>query len=262
MESVQRFYRHASLSYKALHGTMDAKTYFLFMIFSPVMQMLFWGFLVRFIYEGKDLAGYVASNALLLSVFSAVFGMMTVVMSDRSSGTLPIVIASPINKALLFVARTIPHIVNGFITSIIGLFIGILVFDLSISITQFGILMWIWLVSIFAACSLGLILGSASLWTPSMHMLSNFLSSLLLLLSGASYSLSILPSYLQSLAHAFPLMRGVELTKQLLNDNNTLELLPLLGQEFLLGCMYLVVGIIVIRFAERLARKAGTLELH
>ena len=163
MESVQRFYRHSSLSYKALHGTMDAKTYFLFMIFSPIMQMLFWGFLVRFIYDGKDLAGYVASNALLLSVFSAVFGMMTVVMSDRSSGTLPIVIASPINKTLLFVARTIPHIVNGFITSIIGLILGILVFDLSISFYQFGILMGIWLVSIFAACSLGLILGSASL---------------------------------------------------------------------------------------------------
>ena len=262
MESVQRFYRHASLSYKALHGTMDAKTYFLFMIFSPVMQMLFWGFLVRFIYEGKDLAGYIAANALLLSVFSAVFGMMTVVMGDRSSGTLSIVIATPINKALLFVARTIPHIVNGFITSIIGLLLGIVVFDLTITFNQFSILMCIWLVSVFAACSLGLILGSASLWTPSMHMLSNFLSSLLLLLSGASYSFSILPSYLQSLAQAFPLMRGVELTKQLLNENNTSQLFPLLSQEFLLGCLYLIIGFIVIRFAERLARKAGTLELH
>ena len=122
--------------------------------------------------------------------------------------------------------------------------------------------MCIWLVSVFAACSLGLILGSASLWTPSMHMLSNFLSSLLLLLSGASYSLSILPSYLQSLAQAFPLMRGVELTKQLLNENNTSQLFLLLSQEFLLGCLYLIIGIIIIRFAERLARKAGTLEFH
>ena len=262
MESIQRFYRHASLSYKALNGTMDAKTYFLFMVFSPVMQMLFWGFLVRFIYNGEDLAGYVASNALLLSVFSAVFGMMTVVMSDRSSGTLPIVIASPINKAVLFVARTIPHIVNGFITSVIGFFIGIFVFDLAISVAQFGVLMLIWIVSIFAACTLGLILGSASLWTPSMHMLSNFLSSLLLLLSGASYSLSILPNYLQTLAHWFPLMRGVELTKQLLNENNTSNLIMLLGQEFLLGFAYLIIGLISIYFAERLARKTGTLELN
>ena len=262
MESVQRFVRHATLSYKALHGTMDAKTYFLFMVFSPVMQMLFWGFLVRFIYAGKDLAGYIASNALLLSVFSAVFGMMTVVMSDRSSGTLPIVIASPINKTILFIARTIPHVINGFITSFIGLIIGIFVFDLSISLTQLSILMCIWAVSIFAACALGLILGSASLWTPSMHMLSNFLSSLLLLLSGASYSLSILPNYLQALAHAFPLMRGVELTKQLLNENNTSDLVTLLGQEFLLGCVYLIIGIFVVYFAERIARKTGTLELH
>ena len=71
MESVQRFYRHASLSYKALHGTMDAKTYFLFMVFSPVMQMLFWGFLVRFIYDGKDLAGYASVGAS-----GAIFGII------------------------------------------------------------------------------------------------------------------------------------------------------------------------------------------
>ena len=57
-------------------------------------------------------------------------------------------------------------------------------------------------------------------------------------------------------------MRGVELTKQLLNENNTSELWALLGQELLLGCVYLIIGIFVVYFAERLARKAGTLELH
>jgi ABC-2 type transport system permease protein len=261
METIQRFFRHALLSYKALFGMMDPKTYSLFMVFNPIMQMLFFGFLVNYIYEGKDLSGYIASNALLLCVLSSVFGMMSVVMNDRGNGTLPIVIASPANKGLLFIARTMPHVINGFITSIIGLVVGMLIFDLTISLVQFALLMSIWVVSIMAACSLGLILGACSFWTPSMHLLSNILSSLLLVLSGANYSLTILPGYLQDLAHAFPLMRGVELTKQLLNEGDTSQILPLLTQELALGCLYLVIGIWLVNRAESIARKAGTLEL-
>ena len=115
--------------------------------------------------------------------------------------------------------------------------------------------------SIFSACGLGLILGSCSFWTPSMHLLSNILASLLLLLSGANYSLSVMPSWLRPIADYFPLTRGVQLTKAILNDGDYSMMTRLLTEEFLLGCVYFIVGILAIRLAEYLARVKGTMEL-
>lgn len=261
MEGFNRFFRHVFLSYKALNGVLNPKTYLLFMIFNPLSQMIFYGLLVKYVYGGQDLEGYIASNALLLCVLSSVFGMMTVVMSDRGSGTLPIVMASPVNKGILFFARTVPHVLNGFVTACLGLAFGSWLFHLSIGLDVLLPLLLIWTISIFSACGLGLILGSCSFWTPSMHLLSNILASLLLLLSGANYSLSVMPSWLRPIADYFPLTRGVTLTKAILNDGDYSMMTRLLAEEFLLGCVYFIVGILAIRLAEYLARVKGTMEL-
>lgn len=261
MEGINRFIRHAFLSYKALYRVLDLKTYLLFMVFNPLSQMIFFGLLVKYVYGGQDLAGYIASNALLLCVLSSVFGMMTVVMSDRGSGTLPIVMASPVNKGVLFFARTLPHVLNGMMTACLGLLFGSWLFHLSIEFGALLPLLLIWTISIFSACGLGLILGSCSFWTPSMHLLSNILASLLLLLSGANYSLSVMPNWLRPIADYFPLTRGVTLTKAILNDGDYSMMTELLAQEFVLGCIYFIIGIIAIRFAEYLARVKGTMEL-
>lgn len=261
MEGFNRFFRHVFLSYKALNGVLNPKTYLLFMVFNPLSQMIFYGLLVKYVYGGQDLEGYIASNALLLCVLSSVFGMMTVVMSDRGSGTLPIVMASPVNKGILFFARTVPHVLNGFVTACLGLAFGSWLFHLSIGLDVLLPLLLIWTISIFSACGLGLILGSCSFWTPSMHLLSNILASLLLLLSGANYSLSVMPSWLRPIADYFPLTRGVTLTKAILNDGDYSMMTRLLAEEFLLGCVYFIVGILAIRLAEYLARVKGTMEL-
>lgn len=261
MENLKRFIRHSKLSYKALFGFLDPKTYVMVMLLNPLTQILFFGMLVNYVYEGQGLVGYIASNALLLCVMSAVFGMMSVVTSDRGMGTLPIVMASPASKSVLFFARSVPHILNGIFTSCLGLGFGLLVFDISISISVILPLIIVWFVSIFSACCLGLILASFSFWTPSMHLLSNLLGSVLLLLSGANYSLSVMPNWLSELARFFPLTRGVELTKALVTEGYAPQFTQLLAQELLLGCFYFTISLAAINYAEYLARGKGTMEL-
>ncbi|MGN7476418.1 ABC transporter permease [Solibacillus silvestris] len=261
MEYIRRFGRHAILSYKALFGFLDPKTYVMVMLLNPLTQILFFGMLVNYVYDGKGLAGYIAANALLLCVMSSVFGMMSVVTSDRAMGTLPIVMASPASKGVLFFARSVPHIVNGIFTACLGLVFGLLLFRISIPLSAVFPLMAVWLVSIFSACCLGLILASCSFWTPSMHLLSNILGSALLLLSGANYSLSVMPSWLSEMAKFFPLTRGVELTKSLVTEGRAPQFLQHMTEEFLLGCIYFAISLIAIRYAEYLARVKGTMEL-
>ncbi|MGM9950092.1 MAG: ABC transporter permease [Lysinibacillus sp.] len=261
MEAYRRFYRQAILSYKGLFGFFNLKAYILVMILNPFSQLLFFSMLASHIYGREELAGYIAANALLLCVMSSVFGMMSVITADRGMGTLPLVMVTPANKALLFFSRSVPHIVNGIWTAFLGLLFGIVIFKVSISFSIVPFLLCIWLVSIFSACGLGLIIASCSLWTSSMHLVSNLIASLLLLLSGANYALSVMPGWLVKVAEAFPLTRGVHLTKSIVNEGDDSAFTTLLIEEFFLGVLLFTIGFLSIKLAEYLSRKKGSMEL-
>ncbi|MFD1737182.1 ABC transporter permease [Bacillus salitolerans] len=261
MEAVQRFIRHSFLSYKALFGWLDPKVYFLVMVLNPICQLLFFSTLVNYVYKGENLLGYVAANALLLCVLNAVFGIMSVITSDRRMGTLHLVMSTPTNKVSLFLSRSVAHVINGLVTAAIGLLFGLLLFQLTISFEASLLLLLIWVCSIFSACGLGLIVGSFCLWSPSMHLWSNLLASLLLLVSGANYPLSSMPDWLQLLGQFTPLTRGVQLTKDILNEGHYSNVLPLLGEELLLGCVFFAISISLLKIAEYQSRSKGTMEL-
>jgi ABC-2 type transport system permease protein len=261
MDKVNRFVRHAWLSYKALFSWLNPQVYLFVMVINPLSQLLFFSILVRVVYDGEGLPGYVASNALLLCVMNSVFGIMTVVTSDRRMGTLQLVVASPANKGSLFLARSLFHILNGFFTAVLGFASGMLIFGLNISYQVFLPLIVVWIVSIFAACGLGLVIASFCLWSPSMHLWSNLLANLLLLLSSANYPRYVMPEWMTQISNLFPLTRGVEATKQLINVGDSSGVFILMGEEFLLGTLFFVIGILLIRYAEFLARVRGTLEL-
>ncbi|GIO25855.1 ABC transporter permease [Ornithinibacillus bavariensis] len=261
MEATLRFFRHSLLSYRALFGWLNPKVYILVMVLNPLSQLLFFAVLVNYVYDGKGLVGYIGANALILCVMSSVFGIMTIITSDRYMGTLQLVMASPANKIGLFLSRSIAHILNGLFTSMIGLIFGILIFQIKIPIEAILPLLSVWLVSIFSACGLGLIIGCFCLWTPSMNLIANLLASSLLLLSGANYPQSIMPTWLTYVADFIPLTRGVELTKQILNERNYENVVPILGQEFLLGVTFFIISLLFIKYAEYLSRIKGTMDL-
>lgn len=263
MESIARFYRHAHLSFRALVGWLNPKVYLMVMVINPLSQLLFFAMLAKYAYHGSNLSSYVVSNALLLCVMNAVFGMMTVITSDRQMGTLQLVVASPSNKIVVFFSRAIFHIVGGLFTAALGLIFGILIFGLTFSGEQLAWLSLVWIISIFAACGLGFVVSSFALWSPSMHIWVNLLAGVLLLFSGASYSRSLMPDWMHTLSEFFPLTRGVEATKALISvsESEFTTILIRMAEEFLLGCSFYLLGMLLFYYAEYLARVKGTMEM-
>lgn len=264
MESVARFYRHAHLSFKALFGWLNPKVYLMVMVINPLSQLLFFALMAKYAYHGSNLASYVVSNALLLCVMNAVFGMMTVITSDRQMGTLQLVVASPANKMLVFFSRALFHIGSGLCTAVLGLAFGKLIFGLTFSGEQLVWLGFVWAVSIFAACGLGFVVSSFALWSPSMHIWVNLLATLLLLFSGASFSRSLMPGWMYRLSEFFPLTRGVEATKALISagESGFPRLLSRMAQECLLGCGFYLLGMLLFYYAEYAARVKGSMEME
>lgn len=234
------------------------------MVINPLCQLLFFAMLAKYAFNGSNLAGYVVSNALLLCVLNAVFGMMTVITSDRQMGTLQLVVASPANKIAVFFARSLFHMFSGLFTAALGLAFGTLIFGLSFSGEQLIWLGLVWAVSIFAACGLGFVISSFALWSSSMHIWTNLLAGLLLLFSGASFPRSLMPAWMHRLSEFFPLTRGVEVTKSLVTpgDISHTYLLSRIAEEFLLGSVFYLAGILLFFYAEYLARVKGSMEME
>lgn len=231
------------------------------MILQPLSQLLFFAMLARYVHGGEGLAGYIGSNALLLCVINSVFGIMSVITADRNLGTLQIVMATPVHKAGLFMARSLAHVGNGLVTSLLGIVFGLVVFGLTIAPEAIVPLGLVWGVSILSACGLGLIVGCLCLWTPSMHLISNLLASSLLLFSGANYPQAHMPEWFGVLGQFLPLTRGVQLTKDIMNDGYYENVIPFMGQELLLGGCYFLISLLFIKYAEYLARVKGTMDL-
>lgn len=264
MESIARFYRHAHLSFKALFGWLNPSVYLMVMVINPFSQLLFFAMLAKYAYHGSNLASYVVSNALLLCVMNSVFGMMTVINSDRQMGTLQLVVASPSNKIAVFFSRALFHIVSGLFTAALGLTFGMLIFGLTFSGEQLAWLGLVWMVSIFAACGLGFVISSFALWSPSMHIWANLLAGILLLFSGASYSRSLMPDWMRKLSEFFPLTRGVEATKALIStgESKFTTILTRMAEECLLGIGFFLLGMLLFYYAEYLARVKGSMEME
>ncbi|SET06061.1 ABC transporter permease [Paenibacillus sp. NFR01] len=264
MESMARFFRHAHLSFSALFGWLNPSVYLMVMVINPFSQLLFFAVLAKYAYHGSNLASYVASNALLLCVLNSVFGMMTVINDDRKMGTLQLVVVSPANKVAVFFARSLLQIASGLFTAVLGLLFGMLVFGLSFTGEQLVWLGFVWAVSIFAACGLGFVISSFALWSPSMHIWTNLLATLLLLFSGANYSRTHMPGWVRGLSEVFPLTRGVEATKALIRAGSSdfASISVRMAEEFLLGLGFYLLGLLLFYYAEHLARVKGSMEME
>jgi ABC-2 type transport system permease protein len=258
---VMNFFKHAILSYKALYSFSDPKLYILIKVINPILQLIFFTLLASYVYQSNDLTPWVIGNAFLLSVLNAFFGVGNVILTERRFGTLILVITSASNNFFIFMSRAFFHIFDAFVTVTIGLTIGAVVFNVDFSDTNFFLLSIVIIISMFAAIGLGLLIGCLGLLIKDINLILNAFSSLLMIMTGALFSIQLLPPIIQYISYCLPLKRGIEASRMMVNGIYNNKLYELLLQEFLLGCIYMVMGFVLLKVIEKIARVNATLEL-
>ena len=130
--NLRVFFVGGYLSYRALFNWMHPTHYIPTMLGAPVFQVLFFVYIGRFA-ELEDDTFFVTGNAVQLSAMAGVYGMAMTIGGERWTQTLSPLMASPANRLPLFLGRSLPLIVNGFITSAFAFFVSWLLVDFELT---------------------------------------------------------------------------------------------------------------------------------
>lgn len=261
---IERAYRNGLYTFKGLFGFLKPEVYVLVKVVNPIFQVLFFSLIAKHAYGNADITPFIVGNAFVLCMYNAFFGVGCNLINERGCGTLKLLIGSPCNKFNVFITKSSFHIIDGIITVLIGLFTGIIFFNIRIPINTLPYFIVCLILAIGTACSMGLLVGSIGLITRDINMLLNLSSMILMSLCGVNFPIEKLPVALRYISNVLPLTNALKASKLLLNGGaiDYGEVNSLLLNELTLGIAYCIIAYVSFRVMEKLAKSKATIDIY
>lgn len=256
---VRIYLAEAWLGYHGRFAITSPFGYFAGKFGFPFFLMLF------FIYIGKYV-GYtdplyiVIGNVLLIPANSGLNGVTIAIGDERQWGTLSYVLGSPAPRLPIFLGRSLFYIVDGFVTSLLGLAIAAGLFHLDLARMDVPMLALSAFILAMTSSGLGFLFGSLSLITRDGWMITTTFLSALYILIGVNFPIRALPPVLQSVAYGLPLTRGIQAARLAIQGGGWDSVGALLAGEVLVGSVYVIAGYVWFRIIERRSMASGTLD--
>lgn len=259
LQNVRLYLASAWYSYRALYAWQSFAPYISVKIAFPLAQMLLFLFMGR-LAGLKDPLYIVIGNILLLPATNGVSGVSMTINGERDFRTLPYLIASPAPRGPLFLGRSLVHIIDGLLSTIMALLLGAVFFHVDLSRSNLPLTALCILLLSITSCGLGLILGSLSLRTREAWTITSMVVIALYIFSGVNFPVDVLPNSLQLISYGLPLTRGIQAARLAMDGATWLTISPLFIGELLVGLIYISIGYFVFTWFEKLSLADGQIE--
>jgi ABC-2 type transport system permease protein len=247
------------ISYRALFNWMAPGQYIPTMLAGPLFQILFFTYLGRFAATKSD-AFFIIGNGIQVCAMSAVFGMALTVGGERWTQTLGSILATPANRAALFLGRALPNIVNGVFVSAFGLIISSALLDYEPAAGAVPAIAFLVLLCTITCSAFGLAVGALGLRFRDVFMIANPAYFLMLLLCGVNVPLDGLPDWMATIGSGLPLTHGIAAARDVAAGASLADVSTLVWKEAAVGVAWAIVAYGMIRFFELEGRRRATLE--
>jgi len=254
------FFGGGLYSFRALFGWIEPVVFVPMLLVSPLFQLLFFAFMGRAAHVRDD-TFFVTGNALEIIALGTLFGMGFSMDGERWLQTLPALVASPANRAALFLGRGLPVILNAIVVSIWALSMGWLLLDVHIARSALAPLLVTMLVGAFSSTACGLVLGTVSLRYRNVIVTANLVSASMLIFCGVNIPRASLPHWMQVTGDLLPLTRTIAAGRELAAGSSLGHVAGLLGGELLVGLCYGAAGYALLVWFERQSRRHAALEI-
>ena len=214
--------------------------------------------------EGQlDLVLYLGIGTVVWAYLRAVFSNVgEMVAWERWEGTIEYTMMAPISRLAHMLGVSLFSIVYGIVRSALLLGVLALFFSVDLSNANLGGAVVILLVGSISFLGFGIMAAVLPLLFPERGEEMTFvISSILLLVSGVYYPISVLPDWMEPLATISPatyVLEGMRAT--ILNGEATSSLGRFVLPILVLGVLSLPLGIWVFNLAERYAKRTGRLK--
>ena len=259
MTTLRIFFVGGLISFRALFGWLSPWIYIPTMFVAPVFQVLLFAYLGRSAGVGSD-AFYLVGNAVQYCAVPCVFAMANTVAGERQTQTLGIVLATPAPRLALFVGRSLPVIVNGWLVSMVCLIVGSLILGVAIPVAAWEPLVLTMAIGAASCTGLGLVAAAIGLRVRETAVLSNIVFGLLLVFSGANVAISAMPDWMAAVSAWVPLSHTITAARDIVDGADFGNVSGLVLREAGVGLLYAAVGLAALRLLETSSRRTASLE--
>lgn len=255
------FLHMAWLNFKGQRAAFNLEEFLLLETAYPFVTLMFHCVLAGYAYGTTDLTDWVIGNAFLLCTNICVFSLGSSFRAERAYGRIRSIMVGKTSKIEIVLQKGFFSGLVSIVTTFVGFAAGCLVFGISIQNISWGTMLLCFMVAMFSAMGFGLVLSVFGLMSHQMHLILNLMEYVLLIFTGSNFPVSQLPDALQIVSYALPLTRSIQAARGVASGMEWSEILSLLSGEIIVGIVYVLFAATLVRYAERVAIKEGTLEL-
>lgn len=248
-------------SYRALFNWLSPWILIPTFLIDPIFQILLFVFVGRTAGVGTD-SFYLIGNAVQYSAIPCLFAMGNTIGGERYSGTLPLLLASPARRVPLFLGRSLPVILNGFVVAVVALAVGALALGIWFPVRTLAPLALVVAVSTFSCTGLGLTGAALSLRVRETAVLPNVFFAVLLIFCGVNVPIDQLPPWMGAVAAWLPLSHGIAAAREVAGGTPLSGVSSALLAEAGVGLLYAGLGLVLLAWFEHEARRRATLETY
>ncbi len=259
MTSLRIFTVGGLLSYRALFSWQSPSYYIPTMLAHPVFQILFFAYLGRFAGAQSD-SYFVVGNGIQVCAMSGVYGMAMTVGGERWTHTLGSLLATPANRAALFLGRALPNVANGVLVSVFGLAAGRLLLDFHPAPGSVPSIFLLVVICTLSCSAFGMAVGALGLRFRDVFMIANPAYFLMLLLCGVNVPPDRLPGWMETIGSGLPLTHGIAAAREVAAGAPLSAVGTLVWKEVAIGAVWALVAYGLIRLFEAEGRRRATLE--
>ncbi|HEY6030991.1 MAG TPA: ABC transporter permease, partial [Gaiellaceae bacterium] len=243
------FFIGGVIAYRGLFNWIRPAIYIPTMLGGPLFQMIFFTKLGQFA-QAEDTAFYVVGNAVQVCAMSSIYGMTMAIANERNFRTLAPLLASPANRAAVFLGRGVPVLANGLVVSVFGFAVGIAFLGFRPAAHSLPALAAVVVVTAASCTAFGMLLGSIGLRAKDFWFAANMSYFLMLLFCGVNIPLSTLPGWMSAISRCLPLTHGIEAARRVAAGATLADVSHLVATELLVGACYAAAAFLLFRVLE------------
>jgi ABC-2 type transport system permease protein len=255
------FFVGGVIAFRGLFNWIRPAMYIPTMLGSPLFQLIFSTKLGQYA-RAQPADFYIVGNSIQACSMASVYGMTMAISNERQAQTLGPLLASPANRAAVFLGRGVPVLANGLLVSAFTFGVGALLLGFRPGAAAVPALVLIVLVTVTSCTAFGMLLGSVGLRAKDVFFAANLAYFLMLLLCGVNIPLDVLPGWMSLVGRCLPLTHGIAAAREVAAGASFGHAAGLVATEAGIAVAYAAAGFVLFRYFERASRRSAVLDAY
>jgi ABC-2 type transport system permease protein len=259
VNNVRIFFVGGLIAYRALFNWLNPWIFVPTLVVAPIFQVLFFAYLGRSAGLESD-RFYVIGNALQIAALPGLFAMTFAISGERWFQTLSPLLATPANRAAVFLGRALPVVVNAAFVCVVSFVAGAVILHVHVNGSSIPALTVVIAATSVSCTCFGFLGGPLGLRWRDAIIAINLADAVLLIFCGVNIPISSLPGWMQAVSEWLPVTHGLRAARRVADGASLGDVGGLVAAELAIGATYAVAGFLWLRHLELVARRGATLE--